>query len=290
MKSKLAIAPYIELTKPRILTLVLVTTTLGYYLAGEGQASLRELLFFLIGVAFVTGGGSALNHYFERDVDGKMDRTKNRPLPSGILEPDAALSFGIFLIFTGLFILFLYSNLLSTFLTLLAAFLYVVVYTPMKRLSWLNTTIGAIPGALPPMIGWTAVTNQVDLGAWILFLILFIWQHPHFYAIAWMFREDYAKAGFKMLPVVDPSGKRMFRQIFFFSLFLIPISVLPTMIGLSGKIYFAGALFLSVSFFVVGVMLIRSKSIQNARKLLKASVIYLPLLLILIIFDNLIPL
>lgn len=288
MKKQLAIAPYIELTKPRITYLVLVTATLGYYLGGEG-ARLRELLFFLIGIGMVTSGSSTLNNYLEREVDKKMELTKNRPIPSGRLEPDAALSFGIFLTLTGLFILCLFSNLLTSFLCLLAAFLYILVYTPLKKVSWINTTMGAIPGAIPPLAGWTAATNQIEWGGITLFLILFLWQHPHFYAIAWMYKEDYKNAGFKMLSSVDSTGKHLFFQAVFFSILLIPISVLPTWIGLSGKIYFVGAIFLGFLFLRSSLQLMKNKTFESAKGLLKTSIIYLPLLLLLIIIDKGLP-
>ena len=163
------------------------------------------------------GGGSAvLNHYLERDVDRLMERTRNRPLPAGLVRPSTAMSCGFILVLLGECILLSFTGLLTAFLALLSAFLYVVIYTPMKRLTWLNTSLGAIPGALPPVGGWTAATGELETGAWIFFLILFAWQHPHFYAIAWMFREDYARGGFKMLPVVEADGKRTCRQVIFF--------------------------------------------------------------------------
>jgi protoheme IX farnesyltransferase len=168
---------------------------------------------------------------------------------------------------------------------LLAAFLYVLVYTPMKRLTWLNTTFGAIPGAIPPLCGWAGATGRLDAGAWVLFLILFAWQHPHFYAIAWMFKDDYRDAGFKMLPVVDPSGVSTFRQTILFAILLLSVSVLPTAIGMTGRVYCIGALMMGLALLAVGVLFTRSKSFLDARRLLKASVIYLPLLLLLIIID-----
>ena len=285
MKTNSKISAYIELTKPRILILVLVTTTLGFYLGGRGIHDVYRLIHLLIGAAFVCAGSGVLNHYLERDIDCKMMRTKNRPIPTGLVSASNALSFGIILILLGLIVLYTTVNLLTTFLSLLTAFLYILVYTPMKRISWLNTTIGSIPGAIPPMGGWAAATGNLDLGAWILFAILFIWQHPHFYAIAWMFKEDYKRAGFKMLPVVEPDGQSTFRQIFWYALALIPVSLLPTMVGMSGSIYFAGALLSGLWLFIISQKLIHSHTHHDAHKLLKATVIYLPLLLILIIID-----
>lgn len=193
--------------------------------------------------------------------------------------------FGIILVLIGVSILAAEINILTAFLSLLTAFLYVLVYTPLKKISWLNTTIGAIPGAIPPMGGWAAAGGELDVGAWILFLILFIWQHPHFYAIAWMFKEDYKKGGFKMLSVLDPQGKKMFTQIKFFVILMIPVSLLPTMIGMSGQIYFYGALVLSIGLFWVARTFLLSKTFVDAQKLLRATIMYLPILLFLIIFD-----
>jgi protoheme IX farnesyltransferase len=280
-----SLSSYIELTKPRILSMVLVTTTIGYFLAARGIHPLGTLFLTLLGVGCATGGSAALNNYLERDVDGKMVRTRDRALPAGLIQPANALAFGISLVLFGLFILVWAVNLLTGFLVLLAAFLYVLIYTPMKRLTWLNTTFGAIPGAIPPLCGWAAATGRLDAGAWVLFLILFAWQHPHFYAIAWMFKDDYRDAGFKMLPVVDPSGVSTFRQTILFAILLVGVSVLPTMIGMTGRVYCIGALTMGLALLVVGVLFTRSKSFLDARRLLKASVIYLPLLLLLIIID-----
>lgn len=276
---------YLELAKPRILSMVLVTTTIGFFLAARGIHPLPTLLVTLLGVGCATGGSAALNNYLERDVDAKMERTRHRALPSGTITPANALGFGIILVLIGLVALIWAVNLLTAFLVLLASFLYVLVYTPMKRLTWLNTTFGAIPGAIPPMCGWAAAHGRLDPGAWVLFLILFAWQHPHFYAIAWMFRDDYRNAGFKMLPVVDPSGVSTFRQTVLFAVLLIGVSVLPTIIGMTGRIYCIGALVMGVALLVVSALFTRSKSFLDARRLLKASVVYLPLLLFLIIVD-----
>lgn len=276
---------YVELAKPRILSMVLVTTTIGFFLAAKGIHPLPTLLVTLLGVGCATGGSAALNNYLERDVDGKMERTRHRALPAGTIPPSNALAFGISLVLIGLVALIWAVNLLTAFLVLLASFLYVLVYTPMKRLTWLNTTFGAIPGAIPPMCGWAAATGRLDPGAWVLFLILFAWQHPHFYAIAWMFRDDYRNAGFKMLPVVDPSGTSTFRQTILFAVLLIGVSILPTIIGMTGKVYCIGAVVMGVALLVVGALFTRSKSFLDARRLLKASVVYLPLLLLLIIVD-----
>ncbi|HRK33078.1 MAG TPA: heme o synthase [Candidatus Hydrogenedentes bacterium] len=281
-------AAYVELTKPRILTMVLVTATLGFFMAGRGFhgfAAWDGLLFLLIGVAMTSAGSGALNHFLERESDARMDRTRNRPLPGGQIPPHHALLMGAYLVLGGTLLLLWKVNLLTAFLALLTAFLYVLVYTPMKKMSWLNTLIGAIPGALPPMGGWTAATNEVEAGAWVLFGILFIWQQPHFYSIAWIFREDYTKGGFKMLPSEDPDGRRTFRQILGFAALLIPVSLLPTYLGLSGTIYFVGALVLGVLMFASCIPLVRSGSTVDARRVLRMSIIYLPMLLALIALD-----
>jgi protoheme IX farnesyltransferase len=277
---------YLELCKPRILSLVLVTTALGYFLGGHGFHDLKRFMITLFGAGMVCAGAAALNHYLERDSDAKMNRTKNRPLPRGIIAPNSAMLFGTNLVLTGVFILCTEVNLLTAFLSLLTAFLYILVYTPMKKISWLNTTIGAIPGAIPPMGGWAAASGQIDAGAWILFLIMFIWQHPHFYAIAWIFKDDYRQAGFKMLPVVEPDGKWTFIQAVLYSLVLIPISLVPSFIGMSGRIYFWGALACGIMLLYFSRSLQNSKSTRMAHQLLRASVIYLPVLLFLIVIDH----
>jgi heme o synthase len=276
---------YIELAKPRILSMVLVTTTIGYFLAAKGIRPVSTLLLALLGVGCATGGAAALNNYLEREADGKMVRTRDRALPAGLITPSSALAYGISLVLAGLLILVWMVNLLTGFLVLLAAFLYVLVYTPMKRLTWLNTSFGAIPGAIPPLCGWAAAAGRLDPGAWVLFLILFAWQHPHFYSIAWMFKDDYRNAGFKMLPVVDPSGASTFRQTILFAVLLIGVSILPTAIGMTGKLYCAGALIMGLALLGVGALLACTKSFLDARRLLRASIVYLPLLLILIMVD-----
>jgi len=286
MSKKLSLLnAYVELTKPRITTLVLVTTFIGFFLGNKGIHSWPLLLITIFGAALVCAGASALNHYLERDVDCLMLRTQNRPIPSGLISPAHAMNFGIILVLLGIIILGSMVNLLTAFLSLLTAFLYVVIYTPLKRISWFNTTIGAIPGAIPPMGGWTAATNHLDFGAWVLFAILFVWQHPHFFAIAWMCKEDYKRGGFKMLPVLEPDGARTFQLIKIFSIVLIPVSLLPSFMGMAGKVYFYGALAAGIMLLMVGMSLTISKSSQDAHRMLKATVYYLPVLLFLIVMD-----
>lgn len=277
---------YSELCKPRIVALVLVTTALGFYLGGHGIHDFYLFFMTMTGSALVCAGSAALNHYLERDSDALMKRTKNRPLPLGVLSPNNAMLFGILLTLCGVLLLCLQVNLLTAFLSLLTAFLYVLVYTPMKKISWLNTTIGAIPGAIPPMGGWSAASGEIGLGAWVLFLIMFVWQHPHFYSIAWLFRDDYKKAGFKMLSLDDPKGDKIFSHTLIYSLILIPVAILPTLIGISGIKYFYGSLILSLVFLYFSRKLQKCATNQAAHQLLKASVFYLPAILFLIIIDH----
>jgi protoheme IX farnesyltransferase len=274
-----------ELVKPRIVTMVLVTAAIGYFLGGHGFRDVLNFILTLLGTGLAAGGAAALNNYLERDSDARMPRTRNRVLPSGQIEPAVALTFGILMVLSGVILLAWLVNLLSAFLVLLTAFLYVLVYTPLKKLTWLNTPIGAIPGALPPMAGWAAATGELSAGAWVLFAILFVWQHPHFYAIAWMYREDYRRAGFKMLSVVDPSGRRVFRQAIGFSLLLIPVSMGLTWIKVTGDVYLFGAIVAGAGLLTAAVMLWNVQSAVAARRLLMASVFYLPALLLLIVID-----
>ncbi len=265
--------------------MVLVTTSLGFFLGNRGVHPLPVFLATLVGVGCATGGAAMLNNYLERDSDANMNRTRGRALPAGLIEPNRALIGGVSLVLFGVLELVCAANLLTAFLVLLAAFLYVLVYTPMKKITWLNTTFGALPGAIPPMAGWAAATGTIDPRAWVLFGILFAWQHPHFFAIAWMFRDDYRAAGFKMLPVVEPDGKRTFRQTMAFSILLIGVSVLPTTLGLTGRFYFWGALAIGLGVLLVALDFTRNRGAADARRLLKASVLYLPVLLLLIVLD-----
>ena len=286
-KSKAAIIQgYVDLTKPSILVMVLITTLLGYYLGNDGISSWLNLFWTLLGTGLSAGGAGALNQYLEREQDKRMERTRNRPLPSGLIQPLDALLFGLILVLIGSILLVWKVNLLTGFLSLMTAFLYVLIYTPMKKITWLNTSLGSIPGALPPMGGWTAATGSIDSGAWILFAILYLWQHPHFFAIAWMCKDDYKKAGFKMLPVVEPNGSRTIRQIFWHLSLMIPVSLLPFISGMMGTVYLAGASLLTLGYFCSAIPMLRLKSKENASKILKASVFYLPLLFVIIIIDK----
>src|SRR4029077_7178410 len=259
--------------------------TLGFLLAGTSRDSVALLFFTLLGVGSATGGAAVLNNYLERDFDAKMVRTRSRALPAGLIEPLRALTFGVSLVLSGVLFLAVSANLLAGFLVLLAAFLYVLVYTPLKRITWWNTTFGAIPGAIPPMAGWAAATGHVGAGAWALFAILFAWQHPHFFAIAWMFREDYRAAGFKMLPIIEPSGRKTVRLTLGFSIVLLGVSLIPTFIGMAGWLYFCGTFVIGLLMLIGALGFARDRSVPNARRLLKSSIFYLPLLLLFIVLD-----
>lgn len=283
---QLPISTYIQLTKPRILMMVLITATMGYFLANNSETPVVTLVYTLCGMALAVGGSGALNHYIERETDKQMRRTVNRPLPQGVIPPGQALFFGTTLIVAGTVVLFFLVNNTTTILVLLAALSYVLVYTPLKKVTWWNTFIGAIPGAIPPVAGWSA-TGAITVEAWLLFAILFAWQHPHFYAIAWMYREDYARGGFKMLPVVEPDGKSTFRQVIFYSLAMIASSIWLFIEGQMGYVYLGGAIIMGAFFLHKAVVFCRGKQNSQAKELLKASIIYLPILLVLICMDKL---
>ena len=284
-QAKSLISIYLELSKLNILSLVLVATLLGYYLGNMGIGSWDKLVFTLLGTSLTAAGSGALNHYLEREPDKLMERTKNRPLPAGLISPIHVILYGLFMVMAGSLLLVWQVNILTGILSLLTAFLYIMVYTPLKRITWLNTSIGSIPGALPIIGGWTAATGEIGTMAWILFGIMYLWQHPHFYAIAWMCKDDYARAYFKMLPVIEPDGSRTMRQIFWHLLLMIPISLLPVVEGSLGMIYLVGVTIISCAFFLSAIPLAKDKSRKSALLLLKASVFYLPALLIIIIID-----
>jgi len=269
----------VELTKPRITFMVVVTTAAGYLLGAAHGAHLIELLHTMLGTALVAAGASALNQLLERDTDARMERTRNRPLPAGRLEPATVLVIGAGLGLLGTVYLAAVVNGLTAGLAALTLGLYVLAYTPLKRVSSLCTIVGAIPGALPPVMGWAAARDDLSAGAWVLFAILFLWQMPHFLAIAWMYRDEYRLAGQPMLPVVDVDGAGTGRQIVLYALALLPVSLLPSVVGLSGPAYFAGALVLGIAYLAAGVYAARERTIDAARLLLRVSVVYLPVLL-----------
>lgn len=285
--NKEKLSAYLVLTKPRILLMVLVMSAAGFFMgAGGSLQPIDNFLIMLLGTALSSGGAAVLNNYLERDNDQLMHRTRNRPIPAGRVTPEEALSFGLQLVLMGVTILAWQVNLMTGFLSLLTVFLYVLVYTPLKRMTCWNTLIGAIPGALPPVGGWTAATGHLDFGAWIIFMILFVWQHPHFYAIAWIYKEDYERGGFKMLPVVHPDGRSTFNQVIGFSIILIPISILPSLMGIAGPFYAWGMALLGIVMLAIGIRFARTRSVQDAKLLLRASVIYLPLFFMLILGDR----
>ena len=278
---------YYELTKPSITFMILVSTALGYFMGGNGISNYQHFILTLLGSCLISSGSGALNHFAEAESDKIMYRTNLRPIPAGIILPENAMIFGIALIFIGSGILYFFINTLTCVLALITALMYLFIYTPLKKLTWLNTPIGAIPGAIPPIGGWVAATGSLDPEAWILFAILFLWQHPHFYAIALMFKDDYKKAGLKMLPVVEPNGSRTNRQIIWHALLLIPVSVMPVHINLLGMIYFWAALILGIGYLLSGFILAKQYSVNNARLVLKVSVFYLPILFLTIMVDKL---
>lgn len=275
----------VAMTKPRISAMVLVTTVFAYVLATGGVANPWHLLMTLIGVGLAGSGASVLNQYLERDTDARMERTRNRPLPAGVLTPQFALNYGVVLATAGCMLLVWQVNLLAAFLTLESTFLYVLVYTPMKRLTWWNTVVGAIPGAMPMLIGWAAAAGSLAAGAWILFAILYVWQFPHFYAIAWMFRDDYERGGLKMLSVVKPDGRNLAAQTIVFSVLLVPVTVLPYAAGMSGTVYLLGGTLAALYMAWHGIRFALRRDLVTARKELIASIVYLPALLALIAID-----
>jgi protoheme IX farnesyltransferase len=279
-------AAYWELTKPRITFLIVLTAAAGFCLGSPGRVDYRLMAISMLGIGLLASGVSTLNQYMERDLDALMRRTAMRPLPTGQLAPYEALAFGVALIVLAEIYLALLVNPLSALLGLSVIFGYLLVYTPLKTRTTLSTAAGAFPGAVPPLIGWTAARGGMDVTAWVLFAILFLWQFPHFLAIAWMYREDYGRAGIRMLPVVEPDGRVTGQQIIAYTIMLLPVSLLPTLLGVSGRIYFYGALVLGLLFLASSVRAALSKSNQHARQLLLASVIYLPLLFGLMVLDR----
>jgi protoheme IX farnesyltransferase len=278
-------ADYLELTKPRVAVLVLFTVGIGYILGAGVSFHLFRLFHVLAGTALVAAGASALNQLLERHSDALMQRTGNRPLPAGRLLPMEVLFFGILLGAVGVGYLLLALPPAAALVAAVTFFCYVLVYTPLKRVTTLNTLIGAVPGALPPVIGWSAARGTLGWEAAALFLILFLWQVPHFLAIAWIYREDYARAGLRMLPVVDRHGRLTGRSMVAYCLALIPASLLPVLFGGAGLLYLTGALVLGLSFLAATVGFSRIHSLQQARWVMRASLVYLPVLLALLLLD-----
>jgi heme o synthase len=280
------LAIYADLFKARLTFLVLLTTLVGFYVGSVGPVNYLLMLHAVLGTALMASGASALNQLWEREYDSRMLRTQDRPLPSGRMQPQTVLLVGCVAALGGLLYLAVAVNLLTGLIGACSLLTYIFVYTPLKRVTWLNTAVGAIPGGLPPLMGWTAARGRLSADGWALFAILAIWQLPHFMAIAWMYRDEYARAGFKMLPVVEPDGRRTGRQAVSHTLALLPVSLCPSLVGLTGPIYFVGALLLGLVFIWSAVQFSRDLTVSRARHLFFVSILYLPLLLGLMVLDK----
>lgn len=276
---------YLELTKPRVTWLIVMSAAIGYFFGHSGPWLIWPLVHTLFGTALMASGTAALNQWYERDADRHMRRTQMRPLPSGRLQPAQVLWFGIGLAVLGSLELGFGANWLTAGLTLATLAMYLFAYTPLKQKTWWSTTVGAFPGAMPPLIGFAGAAGKLTPEALVLGAILFLWQFPHFYAIAWMYREDYSRAGIRMLPVLEPDGTSTARQIVLYSIALIPISLLPKWMGMTGSIYLIGALVLGLCFLYSGVRVSFDRSKLRARKVLLTSVVYLPVLYLLMVLD-----
>jgi protoheme IX farnesyltransferase len=279
-------AVYSDLFKARLTFLVLLTTLVGFYIGFRGPVDYLLMLHTLLGTALVAAGASALNQLLEREYDAKMRRTQSRPLPSGRVQPQTVLTVGCATAVAGLAYLAFAVNLTTTLIGLFSLVSYLFIYTPLKRVTWLNTAIGAVPGALPPLMGWTAARGELTVEGWGLFAILAFWQLPHFLAIAWIYRDEYAKAGFKMLPMVDPEGHRTGRQAVSHTLGLLPVSLSPFLFHIAGPVYLVGALLLGLAFIWFAIQFSRHLTIPRARQLFYVSILYLPLLLAVMVLDK----
>ena len=281
------LAAFVELTKPRITFLIVLTSAAGFCLGSKGRFDYVALFNALFGIALLSSGIAALNQYIERNLDGRMRRTLARPLPTGKLSPAAALVFGVALTLFAEVYLLAFVNLITAAFGVTVIVGYLFCYTPLKTRSSLSTIVGAFPGAMPPLMGWTAATGQAGVEAWALFAILFAWQFPHFLAIAWMYKEDYARAGIQMLPVVEPAEGRMTaQQIVIWTLLLVPVSLFPAALGTTGAVYFYGAFVLGLLFLGTSIHAALSNTRRGARRLLLASVLYLPVLFGLMVFNK----
>jgi len=285
LERKVVVSGFIELARIRIVGMVMVACAIGFVLAGGGATPLERLFWTLLGTGLLTAGACALNGALERRQDGLMERTRHRPLPAGSLQPAEASVFGILLAVAGWVVLLWKVNLLAGSLGLLSALLYVLVYTPLKSRSAMNTPVGAVPGAIPALIGWAGGAGRIETGAWVLFAMLFLWQHVHFWTIAWVFRDDYRRAGFRMLPGAENGGKNAFRLSVFAAAALLPVSLLLSALGLAGPAYCFGALFFGGAILATGIALSRSQSNRSARAVMIACACYLPLLLGMILLD-----
>ncbi|MSU57062.1 MAG: protoheme IX farnesyltransferase [Pedosphaera sp.] len=279
-------AVYADLVKARLTLLVLLTTLVGFYVGGRGAMDYWLMFHALFGTALVASGAAALNQLLEREYDARMRRTASRPLPSGRLQPVTVMLFGGVCALVGTIYLALLVNPLTSVLGAVSLVSYLFIYTPLKRLTWLNTAVGAIPGALPPLMGWAAARGELSASGWALFAILAFWQMPHFFAIAWIYKDEYAKAGFQMLPAVDPDGSRTARQAVSHTLGLLPISLCPFVLHLAGPVYLVGALVLGAGYLWYAIQFAKQLNVPSARKLFFASIIYLPLLLTVLVLDK----
>ncbi len=280
------VGDFVEMTKPRITSLVVMTTWVGYYAAAYGNVNMGLLVHTLLGTALTCAGTGALNMVLERDFDALMKRTQRRPLPTGRVTPSESLLFGVTLTVAGLLELAAFVNLLASLLAAATVVSYLFFYTPLKRRTWLSTTVGAVPGALPPMIGWAAATGGLEAGAWALFAIQFIWQMPHFYAIAWMYREDYARGGFQMLSVVDRDGALTGRQIAGWSAVLVPASLLPVYLEIAGIFYAGTAVLLGLIMLALSLAVAARHDVTRARRVFLGSILYLPFLMGCLVVDR----
>jgi protoheme IX farnesyltransferase len=269
----------VELVKARLTLLVLLTTAVGFYLGTEGPINFAALLHTVFGTAAAAAGAAALNQWWEYNLDALMQRTRSRPIPAGRMRPRNALVLGAALSIFGVGYLAFVCNALSAALAAITIIIYVLAYTPLKRVSTFNTALGAVPGALPPMIGWAAARGTLNPGAWMLFAILFFWQLPHFFAIAWMYRDDYARAGFQMISSDDQSGERSASQSVFFCMILFVVAGLPAFLGIATVFYLLAELILGALFVAVAMRFLKTRTRADARRLFIASIIYLPLLL-----------
>jgi protoheme IX farnesyltransferase len=281
-----AMADYVELTKPRITLMVMLTTMVGFVMGSAARVNVPGLLAVLAGTGLVAAGASALNMLLERRTDALMHRTRNRPLPAGRLRPTDVVAWGFALTAAGVLLLGWRAGALATGVALVTWLSYLLFYTPLKPLTSLSTVVGALPGALPPVIGWAAARGSLDAGAFVLFAILFLWQIPHFLAIAWIYREDYARGGLPMLPVLDPDGKVTGRQAVANSLALLLVSLTPRAAGLAGNVYLVGAVVLGMAFTAVAFRAAIERTAPAARRLFVASIVYLALLCALLIADK----
>ena len=276
-----------DLTKARLTTLVLLTTLVGFYLGWRGPMNFLLMFHTLLGTGLVAAGAAALNQLLEREYDAKMHRTQNRPLPSGRMQPTTVMLFGGISSVVGLIYLALLVNLLTSVIGAVTLASYLFIYTPLKRVTWLNTLVGAIPGALPPLMGWTAARNELSGEGWALFAILAFWQLPHFFAIAWMYRDEYARGGFVMLPNVDADGTRTGQQAVSNTIALMIVSLCPFVFGICGRTYLASALVLGIGFLFYAIQFSRQLTVARARQLFFVSILYLPLLLVAMCWDKL---